>query len=64
MDNLVENLALIIDSRIRTCEKNLKGDSGEDKANLIDDSRILGQIFAYEDILRILTGKKKDDKEI
>ena len=59
MSNLVEELALSIEARIRLCEKNLKADSGEETANLIDESRILGQIFAYTDILRILTGKKK-----
>jgi len=62
MSNLVEKLALTIEARIRMCEKNLEADSGEKQANLIDESRILGQIFAYTDILRILTGKK-DDRE-
>jgi hypothetical protein len=59
MSNLVEKLALTIEARIRTCEKNLKADSGEETANLIDESRILGQISAYTDILLVLTGKKK-----
>jgi len=68
MEEYLEKLKIVIKSRIQQVEKNLKAYSGEPNVNELDNFRLIGQKFAYEDVLRILNTTeydrtKKEEKE-
>lgn len=62
-NKLIEGLALVLEKRIKNLERILKADSGSELLNTVDEARTLGQIFAYQDVLRLITGPNGKEKK-